>query len=557
MATGIEIAGLTLAVFPIAIDGLAHFVEGVRIIKSWGTFRSELASYQYGLRTAHAFFQNTIEELYEGIATPEDILMFRGNLEGMAKRNPEYEKQLKIRLDHDYDNCLEAMTRILSAMKTLVRKLDLDAAGKIMWDDRPTIKREVRRIKIVLSKKIYKELLNDIDKANQDLLLRTHQGRRLESSRSTSRSKRQTVDFASVRSRVKSLWDALVAGKSWRCACQNHHAASLRLDPQQWEKDTLEEHIRFQVLLNRRPLKPDTDASWNNQVIEVLSSKALKAVEQGLGATKLGQRPTNTKKTIRFAASPAKTQPSQLPSASKVLIDNMCTAIHTSAGTKCCLGFLADDGKGLHNHEVFLIESPIGKVAGKSLQGLLKHPKQRIPGQKISWRDSLSIAVTLASSIIQLDGTGWLRRQWDSQDIVFLTPDDYAHPYLCWNIPPEDTNLDDSSTARRHIRCIALASLGITLVELCFGQNISNLQAAEDAAANATLASWNTAIRLLPYIDMERGERYSDVVRRCLECPFDVRKKTLNNEIFQKAVFDSIVVPLREELENFVGVGMG
>ncbi|KAL8875602.1 MAG: hypothetical protein Q9192_009022, partial [Flavoplaca navasiana] len=87
--------------------------------------------------------------------------------------------------------------------------------------------------------------------------------------------------------------------------------------------------------------------------------------------------------------------------------------------------------------------------------------------------------------------------------------------------------------------------------------NISNLRAAEDAAANETLASWNTAMRLLPYIDMERGERYSDVARRCLECPFDVREKNLDNETFQKAVFDSIVVPLREESENFMGFVMG
>ncbi|KAL9633028.1 MAG: hypothetical protein Q9204_003562 [Flavoplaca sp. TL-2023a] len=465
MATGIEIAGLTLAAFPIVIDGLAHFVDGVRIIKSWGTFRSELASYQYGLRTARAFFQNTLEELLEGIATQEDIVMFRGNPEGMAKPNPEYEKQLKLRLDHDYDNCLEAMTRILSAMETLVKKLDLDATGKIMWDDRPTIKREVKRIKIVLSKKIYKELLDDIDKANQDLLLRTHQGRRLESSRSRIRSKKQIVDFASVRSRVKSLWNALVAGKSWRCGCRNHHGASLRLDPHQWEKDTHEEHIRFQLLLSRRPLQPDIDASWHNQVIEVLSSKPLKHVEQGPATSKLGQRPMITKKTVSFSTLPAKTSSvAPQPSSAVKCIDDICTAIHISAGTKRCLGFLSDDGKGLHHHEVFLVESPTGAMSKKSLQGVLRHPNQRIPGQKMSWRDSLSVAVTLASSIIQLDGTGWLRQQWDSEDIVFLTQD-YAHPYLCWDIPPKDKNLNDNSTPARHIRCVALASLGITLVE--------------------------------------------------------------------------------------------
>lgn len=131
MATGIEIAGLTLAAFPIVIDGLSRFVEGVRIIKTWGTFRRELAIYQYGLRSARAFFQNTIEELLEGIATQEDIMTFRRNPDGLATPNPQYEEQLKARLDHDYDNCLEAMARILSAMETFRSKLDMDAAGKV------------------------------------------------------------------------------------------------------------------------------------------------------------------------------------------------------------------------------------------------------------------------------------------------------------------------------------------------------------------------------------------------------------------------------------------
>ena len=180
--------------------------------------------------------------------------------------------------------------------------------------------------------------------------------------------------------------------------------------------------------------------------------------------TRKSYRSKNAKKTVRFSALPAKRKPPQLPSANKVLVNDICTAIQISAGTEHCLGFLADDGKGLHHHEVFLVESPTGVIAGKSLQGLLEHPKQRIPGQNMSWRDLLTVAVTLASSTIQLDGTGWLIQQWDSDDIVFLTPD-FAHPYLCWSIPPEDTRMDDNSTPPRHIRCMALASLGITLVE--------------------------------------------------------------------------------------------
>lgn len=131
MATGIEIAGLALAAFPIVIDGLARFIEGVRLIKTWRTFRRELAGYEYSLRSARAFFQNTLEELLEGIATQEDIMTLQKGPDGVTMLGLEYESQLKVRLDHDYHNCLEAMTRILSAIEALRRKLDLDATGKV------------------------------------------------------------------------------------------------------------------------------------------------------------------------------------------------------------------------------------------------------------------------------------------------------------------------------------------------------------------------------------------------------------------------------------------
>lgn len=131
MATGIEIAGLTLAVFPIVIDGLSRFVEGVRIIKTWGRFRHELASYQHNIRCASTFFLDTLEELLEGIITQEDIMIIRRDPDGMAMANPLYEEQLKLRLDHDYHNYLEAMGRILSALETLKEKLNFDAAGKV------------------------------------------------------------------------------------------------------------------------------------------------------------------------------------------------------------------------------------------------------------------------------------------------------------------------------------------------------------------------------------------------------------------------------------------
>lgn len=75
----------------------------------------------------------------------------------------------------------------------------------------------------------------------------------------------------------------------------------------------------------------------------------------------------------------------------------------------------------------------------KSLAHLLEISKQRRSGFGLSLRDRLYIAVTLASSVLQLDRTLWLRKQWESGDILFLPIEDvgsaaprmdFAHPYV-------------------------------------------------------------------------------------------------------------------------------
>ena len=232
------------------------------------------------------------------------------------------------------------------------------------------------------------------------------------------------------------------------------------------------------------------------------------------------------------------------------------------------IGFLTEEIFGKQRHNIYIVDEKVQQGSDlKSLEYLLQVSKQWGPGFSLSRRDRSYIAITLASSVLQLDGTSWLKRQWRSGDILFLpledretsTPRaDFTHPYVSWKVSPEDANTalvtDASRTTIAHrIPFEVLFVLGITLVELCFGQNIYDMRMEEDVDKSEMLTNFNTASRLIDDVYNESGIRYGDVVRRCLKCPPDVRDASLDNEEFQEAVFESIVTPLGQDFEDFNG----
>lgn len=205
-------------------------------------------------------------------------------------------------------------------------------------------------------------------------------------------------------------------------------------------------------------------------------------------------------------------------------------------------------------------------MAAKSLEYLLEVSQQRTPGLSLSRRDRLYIAMTLASSVLQLDGTFWLKRHWNSGDIVFLPKEenrrmDYSHPYVSWRVLPNDKNKNsrsgvDNLPSPCQVRNEFLFALGITLIELSLKRNIYEMRKSEDDLLTEIPANVNTATRLIDDVYNESGTRYGDVVQRCLTCPFnlqDLRNFGFDNAEFQDAVFDHILTPLRQDFEDFNG----
>ena len=247
-------------------------------------------------------------------------------------------------------------------------------------------------------------------------------------------------------------------------------------------------------------------------------------------------------------------------------ITNICATVYQAQGGQQVLGFLTENQMAEYQHHLVVCNDAGSsrKIRTESLETLLRHGLIHCNGPVFLWRDRLEIAVTLASSVLQLHKTLWLRKSWSSSDVFFHNEEDnslnapgprYHHPYVYWKMSSADCTLGYSASnvlMQKHlIHSEALFALGSTLVELSFGKTLSDLQSPEDLDSSTDITRLNTARRLLNSVYDNSPGNYGDVVRRCLDCPFDIRDKSLDNDDFQAAVFETIVIPLAKDLEAF------
>ena len=252
-------------------------------------------------------------------------------------------------------------------------------------------------------------------------------------------------------------------------------------------------------------------------------------------------------------------------------ITNICAAMRDSGRSGSGIGFLVDESLSLHRHDIYIVNEQFQPGASaQTLDRLLYTARQQGSTYKLSRGDRLYIAVTLASSLLQLHGTSWLKRRWKSGDILLIPSEDqtqrtmrntYVQPYLPWKTVPDDevSAMSPSSEqpgVSRQIRNESVFALGCVLIELSLKQNLHDRRLQEDTHSIEAVTDFNTALRLVDEVYGESGTRYGDVVDRCLNCPFnlrDLRNFSLDNEEFHQAVFEYIYTPLRQDYEDFTG----
>lgn len=132
MVTGVETAGLVLAAFPLIIQGLNQYVQGIETIRYWRRFRRELAMYAQTTENEYLWYLDTLEELLGEIApSDDDIALLLSEPGGALWHTPEIEGKLRTRLYRSYNSYFRTMASMVKALETLGEKLGIDIRGKV------------------------------------------------------------------------------------------------------------------------------------------------------------------------------------------------------------------------------------------------------------------------------------------------------------------------------------------------------------------------------------------------------------------------------------------
>jgi hypothetical protein len=258
-------------------------------------------------------------------------------------------------------------------------------------------------------------------------------------------------------------------------------------------------------------------------------------------------------------------------------VTTICEITPKPPAAQNCFGFVIDEERKLKGpyatpewHRSFL---PKVLTLDLLLQKVAQAPKSAdtTDSTTLFKLERITLAVNLASSLLQLHATPWFNERWNKRDILFLAnnttinlgtrrsprPVDIERPLLAQRSLSSGTitTRSNSTHPRPTHPNLSVLSLGIMLLELWFATPIEARRLPSDlvdgepnSSTDLTVAErWVKENANLE--DMPAG--YWQAVSSCIYCFFQPmpRDKSLENPDFRKAIWQNVVVPLERELQ--------
>ncbi|KAL8993306.1 MAG: hypothetical protein Q9169_006442 [Polycauliona sp. 2 TL-2023] len=420
-----------------------------------------------------------------------------------------------------FTSFMDIVGEMESVMRSLMKGLEVEPNWQINSEIvLSTIKKgnwEWRKLKWSFGRKKREALLQRFEKYNQTLAKYADQLEIL-APPPGSRSKELSRYFHKVRDHACRVYDAL--DNSWECRCSYSHIANLQLEP----RDCGVTSPHFSVTLSFLGQSELSQPQWVETCINV------------------GE--TNAQPPIR--------------------IPSLCEALQLPQNPPAVLGFLTNAALD-QRVDVSTVLSTQASVHGHvSLGGLVvaRSPSMqshRPPGN-LSGRQRLSIAVSLAHTVLQLHDSPWLSESWSKHNIWFFTSDvdgnerpNIERPYISRSFEPRSHQ--NASNTRKGATILTdpyshlivnkyLFALGVVLIELALKRPFEDLCAeAMNAETPALERSYTTtecfqvATSLIDTVYDEQGTQYG--------------KKRLEVDAFRAAVCEGVLAPLEEDLKRY------
>ncbi|KAF2086812.1 hypothetical protein K490DRAFT_66125 [Saccharata proteae CBS 121410] len=570
--SGIEVAGLVLAVLPLVISALEDYNEGLDPVKSFVRWERELPKYIRKLRNQHVHYEQTLKILLFPLATEFELAQMIDEPNGRLWKEPWMQQRLEEKLNESYNAYKHTMDDIQEIIEKIASKLDVEKASaanrtniEALLLALPAPQKAInlqikRRVKFSMSKKKIKGLLEELDECNKELERFTDKSERLEPYRKASAKPSLAAKLQKIQGYAKTLHHTLL--EAFSCSCRANHCTNLQLEQRDlgrtggMKSKSGEDGTIFKVAFTNAASR----SIWQEARIRVSECGDGKdELEANMSGLTLPPSPRMSR-SVSFVSSSASPRFDSACGGEEdrknglETIDNICAAMQEFGDQKHCMGFDLENGRLCGTYPVATGDGLKRYLEEITLDDLLRNTGR----DRLSRRERYTLSVTVASSILQLNATPWFEDDWSKKDIIFYRTAssnvtrqigfDVSYPHIAhksttkWQSPG---SYNENSS---------LLALGVMLLELSLGvpyesmAEVVNLPQREQNA----LVLWATASQW--YRD-ERGNlsaAFQNAIAHCFKC-FGDPSCTLKDPTFLQAAADQIILPLQDELSQFLG----
>jgi hypothetical protein len=131
--SGIEIAGLVLAVIPLFISAIEHYEDGLRPVRvlKLVVYRQELARYRTKLTLEYGLYNSALEELLVDVVPQDKLRDMIAQGYGSPWKSAALEDKLRKRLGSIYDTYFLLMKQMQDVMARIASLLDIQRQGNV------------------------------------------------------------------------------------------------------------------------------------------------------------------------------------------------------------------------------------------------------------------------------------------------------------------------------------------------------------------------------------------------------------------------------------------